>query len=122
MEKVERSPVAAARLGELYMILTDVFLVADKAYKPGWSDERIAKETGLSVEFVAKRRLEDYGPIIVDTAIPDLCVSIDKMLVAAEALGRAFGVFGDHLKTLAAAANDARVQAEKLKAKPRNAP
>jgi hypothetical protein len=31
-------------------------------YKRGWSDARIAKEAGISVEFVAKRREEDFGP------------------------------------------------------------
>jgi hypothetical protein len=33
------------------------------SYEDGWSDERIAKETGLSKDFVAKRREEDFGPI-----------------------------------------------------------
>lgn len=31
-------------------------------YKPGWNDARIAKESGLSVEWVASRRQVDLGP------------------------------------------------------------
>lgn len=32
-------------------------------YEDGWSDEIIAKETGLPVAWVTKRREEDFGPL-----------------------------------------------------------
>lgn len=67
-QKSERSPAAAVKLGELYMMLSDAYEPARKVYKPGWSDDRIAKETGLAIEFVRARREQDFGPL----APPDM--------------------------------------------------
>lgn len=67
-QKPDRSPAAAVKLGELYMMLSDAYEPARKVYKPGWSDDRIAKETGLAIEFVRARREQDFGPL----APPDM--------------------------------------------------
>ena len=34
-----------------------------REYRPGWTDARIAAECSLSVDFIAKRREEDFGPV-----------------------------------------------------------
>ena len=85
-QKSERSPAAAVKLGELYMMLSDAYEPARKLYKTGWSDDRIAKETGLAVEFVRARREQDFGPL----APPDMTEDEIASLVdgAAKTLGQ----------------------------------
>lgn len=107
MSKVERSPLAAQKIGELYMILSEAYDAAGKTYKPGWSDARITKETGLALEFVAKRREDDFGPVIVDTSFDDLAAMhgalTTKIAVARVAMDRARDQLGE-LEALAAKA------------------
>ena len=43
-------------------LLFEHYDLARRDYKAGWSDERVAKDAGLSVEFPAQRRAQDYGP------------------------------------------------------------
>lgn len=85
-QKSERSPAAAVKLGELYMMLSDAYEPARKLYKQGWSDDRIAKETGLAIEFVRSRREQDFGPL----APPDMTEDEITSLVdgAAKTLGQ----------------------------------
>jgi len=59
----DRSPAAKARLGDLYMMLADAYQPSTKTYRDGWSDDRIASECELSVEFVRQRREQDFGPL-----------------------------------------------------------
>lgn len=70
-ELVARSPAAQAAIPLLYMSLGDAYDPARKRYKDGWSDERIAKEIALSVDFVRARREADFGPV-VDTRVDEL--------------------------------------------------
>ena len=60
-----RSPAAATGLGLLYMAFADNFDVTKGRYRGDWSDEKVAKETGLSLEFVRQRRESDLGPLNV---------------------------------------------------------
>ena len=60
---VERSPKAIKALPELYMMLGDYYDPIKKAYKPGWSDEKIADDLELSVQFVRDRRESDFGKL-----------------------------------------------------------
>lgn len=85
-QKPDRSPAAAVKLGELYMMLSDAYEPARKLYKQGWSDDRIAKETGLAIEFVRSRREQDFGPL----APPDMTEDEITSLVdgAAKTLGQ----------------------------------
>lgn len=43
-------------------LLFDHYDLSMQDYKDGWDDARIAKESGLSENFVAQRRAADYGP------------------------------------------------------------
>lgn len=74
---VARSPKAIEAIGELYVTLVDVYDPVAKNYKAGWSDERVAKETGFAVEFVAKRREADLGPVVIDTTVEDFAAELD---------------------------------------------
>jgi hypothetical protein len=65
-ETTKRSKPAAAALGELYMELSASFDVDTGQYVDGVSDQSLAEQLGLSVEFVAQRRTADFGPLKVD--------------------------------------------------------
>ena len=43
-------------------LLCKAYDLKARDYRTGWSDKRISDESKLSVEFVAKRRAEDFGP------------------------------------------------------------
>lgn len=57
------TPSARAARAEAVTAIVSYFNVAEGRYDDGWSDARIAKETGLPEDWVAKRRNEDFGPI-----------------------------------------------------------
>lgn len=50
--------------------LFEAYDLSARNYKPGWSDERVARESGLSVAFVAQRREADYGPAAAPAPSP----------------------------------------------------
>lgn len=66
------SPAASARIAELYMMLDDGYDRAGQCYRPGFSDGKIAADLSLAVDFVAKRREQDFGPVRLDTLADDL--------------------------------------------------
>jgi hypothetical protein len=72
----ERSPEASASIADMYLILSDAYDRAAKNYRPGWSDARIAKETGLSLAFVARRREDAFGPVVIDTTFEDFATEL----------------------------------------------
>lgn len=77
----ERTPAAREKLGELYMMLSEAYQGATQTYAAGWSDERIAKETGLALEFVAARRESDFGPLTKrDTTFEDIAKATKVIL------------------------------------------
>jgi hypothetical protein len=45
------------------MLLEEHFDVATGRYNGGYSDKKVADESGAAVQFVAKRREEDFGPL-----------------------------------------------------------
>lgn len=47
----------------IYQCLEDYYDDKAKAYRPGYSDERVAKETGAAVGFVREIREADFGPL-----------------------------------------------------------
>jgi hypothetical protein len=91
---VTPSPAAAMKITEVYMALSDAYDLAARGYRAGWTDERIARDLGVSVELVAKRREQDFGPVVVDTFGPDLDelgrLLLDE-LAAVERLQQTFG-------------------------------
>lgn len=55
----ENSALAKKIMSDL---LFEHYDLARRDYKDGWSDDRVAKDSGVSPAFVAKRRAEDFGP------------------------------------------------------------
>lgn len=51
-----------ARL-DVDLMLVDNFDPSKGRYRDGWDDDRIAREAGMSVEFVMKRREAEHGPL-----------------------------------------------------------
>lgn len=62
LQAVPTNAARAARAEAVTAIVT-YFNASEGRYEEGWSDDRIAKETGLPVDWVKKRRDEDFGPL-----------------------------------------------------------
>lgn len=71
-------PTDAAKRAKrmVYQALEDYYDDTKKAYRPGHSDDTIAKETGASLDFVRKIREEDFGPLGIP---PELQTLIDHV-------------------------------------------
>jgi hypothetical protein len=67
------------RQRQMYGLLDEQFDEATGRYREGWSDERIAKDCGISANAVAKHRDAAYGPIRADPALE----ALQRELVAA---------------------------------------
>lgn len=83
--KPSASPAASDAIVNLYLILSDAYDRAKRSFKPGWDDERVARETGLAVAVVEERRERDFGPLIPPGLPEDLVAAVDaadKAMVA----------------------------------------
>lgn len=57
------SPDARQKRRDAHELIALAFDLANGIYKDGYSDARIAKETGLSEDWVARRREDEFGPL-----------------------------------------------------------
>lgn len=57
------TPVTVAAMRKVFALLEDNFDAKAGQYLAGYSDERIAKETGISVEGVKKYRVDGFGKL-----------------------------------------------------------
>ncbi|MFG1370717.1 hypothetical protein V5F32_00910 [Xanthobacter oligotrophicus] len=73
------SPAASSALVVCYLLIEEHYDRARKAYRAGWDDERIAKETGLALPVVQERRERDFGPLVVDTTREELAAALDGL-------------------------------------------
>jgi len=62
-ETVEKSAAARQAKRMVYALLEEGYDDKKKCYRTGWSDDKIADETGASVQLVAQVREEDFGPL-----------------------------------------------------------
>ena len=83
-------------------LLFDHYDLGTQDYKEGWSDKRIADESGLSEVFVAQRRSQDYGPIVPPKPSPTM--------VASAALNHVVVL----MKDLSSRANAIKIESEKI--------
>jgi uncharacterized protein YdaU (DUF1376 family) len=70
-EKAKVTDISAAALKrqrQMFVLLDEHFDVDDGAFEQGWSDARVAKETGLAENVVIQAREAAYGPIKVNPA------------------------------------------------------
>lgn len=70
------TPEASVSITDLYMKLDDAYDRAKRNYKPGYDDERVARELGVSVVLVKSRREQDFGPLVKDTTREDLAAAL----------------------------------------------
>lgn len=75
----ETADAIKAKRREAHTAIELYFDIAKGAYREGYSDERIAQDTGLSVDWVAKRREEEFGPL----KEPDELAELRRHLVSA---------------------------------------
>lgn len=71
---IKPEPSDAARKAKrlIYQALEDYYDDTKKAYRPGWSDVKIARELDVSPEFVRTIREESFGPISAPPELADL--------------------------------------------------
>ena len=80
------SPAAIRSQATMFRLISDHFDVEAGRYAEGWSDDKIAKDTGLSAQTVAAFRTEAFGAIKEPAEIAALAADIatfDGMLVEA---------------------------------------
>lgn len=77
----DMSAEASKRQRQMMHLLDDHFDEDQGRYVSDWSDERVAKETGLAGTFVSKFREDAYGPIRVH---PALTQASDQLIRAKE--------------------------------------
>jgi len=85
MSDAKKLALHGARVGRL---LDDHFDVPTGRYEAGWSDAKIAEETGLSAQFVAEIREAHCGPLRGDPEVDALkseVATIKAMLNEVEA-------------------------------------
>jgi hypothetical protein len=63
------SAAALKRQRQMFALLDEHFDTEEGAFEQGWSDAKIAKDTGLSESVVTQAREAAYGPIKVNPAL-----------------------------------------------------
>ncbi|MEG8222437.1 hypothetical protein OSJ57_17680 [Sphingomonas sp. HH69] len=61
--KAAQTPDVRQQRRDAHTLIELYYDLASSTYKDRYSDEKIAKETGLPKEWVAKRREDEFGPI-----------------------------------------------------------
>lgn len=81
--KPEPAPTfdAKAARREAHELIAMTFNIPTGQYSDGYSDERIAKETGIGVDWVKQRREDEFGPL----KEPDELTAMRKQLADAAA-------------------------------------
>lgn len=73
------SPTAMKAQADMFRLLADHFDTVDGRYVDGWSDEKIAKETGIAKATVADFRKAGFGEIKEDPAIAAIRADINAL-------------------------------------------
>lgn len=117
------SPAASSALVVCYLLIEEHYDRARKAYRAGWDDERIAKETGLALGVVQERRERDFGPLVVDTTREDLEATlgvlageITELTTLIRAAEQAISSAQARLRSIVFAAAEVRALAQRLAA------
>lgn len=73
------TPVTVAAMRKVFALLEDYFDASNGIYKNGYSDKKIATETGLSVEAVKKYRVDGFGKLQAPSELITLRQQIDEL-------------------------------------------
>ncbi|MFG1376137.1 hypothetical protein [Xanthobacter autotrophicus] len=119
------SPAASSALVVCYLLIEEHYDRARKAYRAGWDDDRIARETGLALPVVQERRERDFGPLVVDTTREDLEATlgvlageIAELTTLIRAAEQAISSSQARLRSISFAAAEVRALAHRLAATP----
>lgn len=109
------TPGASSKIADVYMLLEDAYDKARRCYRDGWSDERIAKETGAALNLVTSRRAQDYGPIPppkpepmveIATLAKPLLIELSGVVSRAKALVQEAQALDERVRRIAAVASE----------------
>ena len=91
-------PSDAARMARrlVFQVLEDGYDDVAKGYRAGFSDERVAKETGASLQFVKQIRESDFDPV----SAPSEFAKLEADLKAARAVVEAIATEMERLRKL----------------------
>ena len=83
-QKIEPAPAAPRVLTRedrriIFTSINDVYLDADRGYKPGQSDKRVAEGLGVPVEWVSEIRDEMFGPAGESVEVRELLERIEAL-------------------------------------------
>lgn len=73
------SPLASRAVRQCFQLLEDHFDEADGRYRDGYSDERISKETTLSITAVHDHRVAAFGKIKPPSELKELRRELEEL-------------------------------------------
>jgi hypothetical protein len=79
MATAQITPTTVSAMRKVFAALEDNFDAEKGVYLHGYSDERIAKETGISVDGVKKYRIDGFGKLRPPTELDIVKREIDEL-------------------------------------------
>ena len=80
------TPDAKAARREAHDRIAIYFDIASGQYSEGYTDQKIAEETGVSLAWVKQRREDEFGPIKEPTEIAAMRADLAKLISHADEL------------------------------------
>lgn len=79
MATTQVTPTTVTAMRKVFAALEDNFDAEKGEYLHGYSDERIAKETGISVDGVKKYRIDGFGKLRAPTELDSLKHEVEEL-------------------------------------------
>lgn len=79
MATAQVTPTTVSAMRKVFAALEDNFDAEKGEYLHGYSDERIAKETGISVDGVKKYRIDGFGKLRAPTELEVLKREVEEL-------------------------------------------
>jgi len=73
------TPQSVSALRKVFALLEDHFDPAKGCYSSGYSDERIAKETNISVDGVKKYRVDGFGKLLPPSEVAQIAIELREL-------------------------------------------
>lgn len=79
MATAQITPTTVSAMRKVFAALEDNFDAEKGEYRHGYSDERIAKETGISVDGVKKYRIDGFGKLRPPSELDTLKREVEEL-------------------------------------------
>jgi len=79
MATTQVTPTTVTAMRKVFAALEDNFDAEKGEYLHGYSDERIAKETGISIDGVKKYRIDGFGKLRAPTELDSLKREVEEL-------------------------------------------